>query len=30
MDSEVCVIYNTEKIIDNFYNKYRKCKQCNI
>ena len=25
-----CVVCNTEKCIDNFYNKYRKCKQCNI
>ena len=24
------VVCNTEKRIDNFYNKYRKCKQCNI
>ena len=30
MDSKVCVICNTEKSIDNFYNKYRKCKQYNI
>ena len=30
MDSKVCVICNTEKSIDNFYNKYRECKQCNI
>ena len=26
---KVCVISNTESN-DNFYNKYRKCKQCNI
>ena len=30
MDSKVCVICNTEKSIDNFYNKYRECKQCNV
>ena len=30
MDSKVCVICNTEKSDDNFYNKYRECKQCNI
>ena len=30
MDSKVCVVCNTEKSIDNFYNKYRECKQCNI
>ena len=30
MDSKVCVICNTEKSIDNFYNKYRECKQCII
>ena len=30
MDSEVCVVCNNEKSIDNFYNKYRECKQCNI
>ena len=30
MDSEVCVICNTEKSIGNFYNKYRECKQCII
>ena len=30
MDSKVCVVCNIEKNIDNFYNKYRKCKQCNI
>ena len=28
MDSKVCVICNTEKSVDNFYNKYRKCTQC--
>ena len=30
MDSKVCVVCNIEKIIDNFYNKYRECKACNI
>ena len=30
MDSKVCVVRNIEKSIDNFYNKYRECKQCNI
>ena len=30
MESRVCVICNTEKSIDNFYNKYRECKPCNI
>ena len=30
MESKVCVFCNTEKSIDNFYNKYRECKQCNI
>ena len=29
MDSKVCVVCNIEKSIDNFYNKYRECKQCN-
>ena len=29
MDSKVCVVCNIEKCIDNFYNKYRECKQCN-
>ena len=28
MDSKVCIICNIEKSIDNFYNKYRECKQC--
>ena len=30
MDSKVCVVCNIEKSIDNFYNKYRESKQCNI
>ena len=30
METKVCVICNTEKSIDNFYNKYRECKLCNI
>ena len=30
MDSKVYVVCNIEKSIDNFYNKYRECKQCNI
>ena len=30
METKVSVICKTEKIIDNFYNKYRECKQCNI
>ena len=30
MDSKVCVVCNIEKGIDNFYNKYRECKPCNI
>ena len=29
MESKVCVICNTEKRIENFYNKYRECKPCN-
>ena len=28
MESKVCVICNTEKSIDDFYNKYRECKPC--
>ena len=30
MDSKICVVCNIEKSFDNFYNKYRECKQCNI
>ena len=30
MDSKVCVVCNIEKSTDNFYNKYRECKQCKI
>ena len=30
MNSKICVVCNIEKSIDNFYNKYRECKPCNI
>ena len=30
MDSKVCVVCNTEKSIDIFYNKYRECELCII
>ena len=30
METKVCVVCNTEKSIDNSYNKYRECKPCNI
>ena len=30
MDTKICVVCKIEKSIDNFYNKYRECKQCNI
>ena len=30
MDSKICVVCNIERSIDNYYNKYRECKQCNI
>ena len=30
MDSKVCVVCKIEKSIDNFYKKYRECKQCKI
>ena len=30
METKVCVFCNFEKNIDNFYNTYRECKQCNI
>ena len=30
MDTIICVVCNIEKNIDNFYNKYRECKECNI
>ena len=30
METIVCVVCNTEKSIDNFYNKYREWKPCNI
>ena len=28
MESKVCVICDTEKRIDHFYNKYKECTQC--
>ena len=27
---KICVVCNTEKHVDDFLNKYRECKQCNI
>ena len=30
METKVCVVCNTEKKIDNFHNKYRECKPCDI
>ena len=30
MDRKICVVCNIEKSIDDCYNKYRECKQCNI
>ena len=30
MDSKICVVCYIEKSNDNFYNKYRECKPCNI
>ena len=30
MDNKIYVVCNIEKSIDNYYNKYRECKQCNI
>ena len=27
---KTCVVFNTEKSIDNYYNKYRERKDCNI
>ena len=30
MDRKVSIIFNTEKSIDNFFNKFRQCEQCNI
>ena len=30
METKVWIVCKTEKNIDNFYNKYRECKPCNI
>ena len=30
MESKVCVVCNPEKSVDNFSQKCRECKQCNI
>ena len=30
MDNKICVVCNIEKSIDDFYNKYRQSKPCNI
>ena len=30
MGTKLCVVCKIEKSIDNFYNKYRECKPCNI
>ena len=30
MDSKICIVCNIEKSFDNFHNKYRECKPCNI
>ena len=30
MDNKICTQCNIEKDINNFYNKYRECKPCNI
>ena len=30
MESKICVVCNTEKSNDSFYNNYRECKPCNI
>ena len=30
MDRKICVVCIIEKSIDDYYNKYRECKQCNI
>ena len=30
MDNKICIVCNIEKSLDNYYNKYRECKQCNI
>ena len=30
MDRKICVVCNIEKSIDEYYNKYRECKQCII
>ena len=30
MDRKICVVCNIEKSIDDYYNKNRECKRCNI
>ena len=29
MDTKTCTMCNTEKLINNFYNKYSECRDCN-